>query len=146
MCTYDSHEAALDKWEAQSHESFVNADWRFGDLGQKRNPNGKTNAMDAPSIMRETFSKECVSSTGFGQRPFISQTGFRQCGNVDIVSAELSGNEGSTSCRSISILVVQKSSNVRGCKSERLMGRCAKFSTAGKRCSTGAVRPYPFWK
>jgi len=45
--------------------------------------------MDAPSIVRETFPKECVPSTGFGQRSSISQTSFRQCGNVDIVSAEL---------------------------------------------------------
>ena len=51
---------ALDKWEAQSHESFVNTDWRFGDLGQKRAPNSKTNAMDAPSIVRQTFPKECA--------------------------------------------------------------------------------------
>ena len=81
------------KWEAQSHESFVNADWRFGDLGQKRAPNGKTNTMDAPSNVRETIPKEFVPSTGLGQRSFISQTSFRQCGNVDIVSAELSGNQ-----------------------------------------------------
>jgi len=108
-------------------------------MGQKRTPNGKTNAMDAPSIVRETFPKECVPSTGFGQRSFISETSFRQCGNVDIVSAELSGSEGSTSCRSISIFVIHKSSNVPGCKSEGLAGRCAKFSTAGKRCPMGAV-------
>jgi len=43
--------------------------------------------------VRETFPKERVSSTGFGQKSFISQTSFRQRGNVDVVSADLSGNE-----------------------------------------------------
>ena len=64
---------------------------------------------------------------------------FRQCGNVDVVYAELSGNEGSMSSRPISILIIQKSRKVPGCKLERLAGRCAKFLTAGKRCPTGAV-------
>jgi len=95
--------------------------------------------MHAPSIVRETFPKKYVSSTSFGQRSFISQMTFRQCGNVDVVYAELSGNEGSMSSRPISILIIQKSRKVPGCKLERLAGRCAKFLTAGKRCPTGAV-------
>ena len=43
--------------------------------------------------MRRASWRRPVSSTGFGQRSFISQTSFRLCDNVDVVSAELSGNE-----------------------------------------------------
>ncbi|ESO12146.1 hypothetical protein HELRODRAFT_158596 [Helobdella robusta] len=58
----------------------------------------------------------CVMSWG---RSFVRQTGFRQCSNVNLISAQLEDNKSSAPRRSFRNSLVQKHSNVQGRKSNR---------------------------